>query len=81
MFNYTQGPCEDKNGGIQFDEKPKSIKKYACEYADTTCYITIYELKDGEGSTMSCSNDDKHDTFGLMDKVKQHAKSGMCSLL
>lgn len=79
MMNYSQGPCEDKNSGIQFSEKPKSIKKYACEYADTTCYITIYELKTGEGSSMSCSGEEKHDTFGLMDKVKKHAKAGMCS--
>ena len=82
MMTYSQGPCEDKNGSIEFgDEKPKSIKKYACEYSDATCYITIYELKDGDSSSMSCIGDDEKDTFGLMEKVKQHAKAGMCSLI
>ena len=80
MFNYAQGPCEDKNSGWQI-EGTKSRKKYACEYADTTCYITIYDTNSGEASTMSCTGDDKHDTFGLMDKVKKHAKAGMCSLI
>ena len=35
MMNYSQGLCEDKNGGIQFSEKPKLKKKICCEYADT----------------------------------------------
>jgi len=80
MMTYAQGPCSS-NDEIEYGgEKPKTSKKYACEYADTTCYITIYTFNGGaKSSTMTCTGD--RSTFGLIDKVQKHAESGMCSLL
>lgn len=81
MMAYAQGPCSSgKNDEMTVGgEKPKSVKKYACEYADTTCYLTLYNFSSGESASMSCTGD--RSSFDLLDKVKQHAKSGMCSLI
>lgn len=74
MMKLNGGPCST------YDAKDISSankeKRYACEYADTTCYWT--DLGNG-ASTMSCTNEPEGvSTFKLMDKVKQHVKAGMC---
>lgn len=83
MMKYAQGPCsEDKDNAMKLNDKaPSSIKKYACEYADTTCYLTLYKYngEQSEGASMSCTGD--RESFGLIDRVKKHAKAGMCEVL
>lgn len=62
----------------QNDDPPvqKMNTKFACEYADTTCYYTHL----GEGAfQVKCSNEPaKGIGFNLMKKVEKHVKAGMC---
>lgn len=76
MMKYDQGPCSTYNTN---DPKKKSTgKRYACEYADTTCYITI----EGNASYMTCTKDNPNAGISnYIDTVKKHALSGMCSEL
>lgn len=71
MSTYNNGPCSSyENSGVQ------NKKKYACEYADTTCYWT--DLGNG-ASTMSCTKKPENsNNFALMNKVQEHVKAGMC---
>lgn len=77
MIKLASGPCSSSNEQTSPNEK---IKKYACEYADTTCYITITKIQDGgEGSTMRCTNENPDvSTSNLIYKVKEHAEAGYC---
>ena len=54
----------------------KILAKYACEYADATCYYT----KLGEGGyEVKCSNEpSKGIGANLMKTVDKHVKAGMC---
>lgn len=74
LMMKLSGPCSTYDA--EDISSANKEKKYACEYADTTCYWT--DLGNG-ASSMSCTNEDKTiSTFKLMDKVKQHVKAGMC---
>jgi hypothetical protein len=75
MIKYSQGPCTETDN----DSAKQPEKTYACEYSDTTCYWKDF----GNGaSTMSCSKENPNvAAFKLMDKVKEHVKKGMCSLI
>lgn len=73
LFKYANGPCTTIDKSNQ-----NKGKKYACEYADTTCYITIYS--DGL-STMKCTDDNNVNMGAYINKVKEHAKAGKCTLL
>ena len=76
---YLNGPC---NNDVTMEEDGKNVpvKKYVCEYADTTCYVTLYQMSGGNGSSVSCSGKrDVDDT--RWEIVKKHAESGKCSKL
>ena len=68
MMTLSGGVCQNPN-----DTNGKS-KKYACEYADTTCYVTEFEngLK-----SYKCTKDKDLD-FKTMDTIGKHIKQGMC---
>ncbi len=68
MLTLSDGVCQIPN-----DPNGKS-KKYACEYADTTCYVTKYE----KGfNSFKCTNDRDID-FKTMDTIEKHINQGMC---
>lgn len=73
LISYISGPCHSSY------EKDKSFKRYACEYADATCYVTLYS--DGT-NRIKCNNErEQNFDFKITDKVIKHVKSGMCTLL
>lgn len=68
MLTLSDGVCQSPN-----DPNGKS-KKYACEYADTTCYVTKYE----KGfSSFKCTNN-RDVSFKMMDTIEKHINQGMC---
>ena len=78
MIKVSQGPCETLGGGA--DNDSKNWKKYACEYADTTCYIRI---STNNSAAMHCTKEAPRgvSTSDFISTVKKHALSGMCSQL
>lgn len=76
MFKLSQGPCE--NYSSSEEQSTSKSKKYACEYADTTCYWTSFG-ENSNGGMMQCTKENPNaDTFKVMDKVKEHVKAGYC---
>lgn len=68
MMTFSDGVCQNPN-----DPNGKT-KKYTCEYADTTCYVTKYE----KGfSSFKCTND-RDISFKMMDTIEKHINQGMC---
>ena len=78
MIEVSQGPCETLSTGA--DNDSKNWKKFACEYADTTCYIRI---SSNNSAAMHCTKDAPQGVSMLdfISTVKKHAQSGMCSQL
>ena len=80
MMRFSSGPCTSSNDAT--GSTNAISKKYACEYADTTCYITILTYNDGtEGATMTCTYEPEGVNHSRISKVKEHAKSGLCEEL
>lgn len=77
MQKYSlNGPC---NNYATMEEDGKNVltEKYVCEYSDTTCYATLYKMKSGNGSSISCSGKNDIDD-ARWEIVKKHAESGKC---
>ena len=67
MLTLSGGVCQNPN-----DANGK-YKKYACEYADTTCYVTEFKGM----HSFKCTNDRDID-FKTMNTIEKHINQGMC---
>lgn len=66
MHTLSNRVCQSPN-----DSNGKS-KEYACEYADTTCYVKEYK----GGRSYSCTKEDID--FEKMDIIDKHVDQGIC---
>ena len=68
MLTFSHTVCKNPN-----EPNPKA-KKYVCEYADTSCYVTKYQ---NGASSFKCTNNKDID-FKQMNIIEKHVDQGMC---